>query len=398
MQRRTVPVLLIAATVMAACGSDSTGPGPVGSAGPDTLTVIGHGAVLTRFTAELAVRGDWAYTTTWGNRTGAPGNAVFIWNVAGNTPLLTDSLIVSDASTLGDVQISDDGALLVVAREYDGAIVLYDRTDPAHPQWRATFTSANTANGVHTVKLGRVDGRHYAFLAVNPGAGGARLVIVDITDPAAPAEVMARVMGRPYVHDTYVRDGILFTALWDDGVGIWDIGGGGRGGSIADPVLISTFAPASGNIHNIWWFHDPSGAKRYLFLGEEGPGSVGTLSSGDIHVIDIADIEQPRQVARYSVPGAGTHNFSMDEASGILYAAYYNGGVRALDVTGDLETCSAAQRLADGFCDLRSLGREKAVALTTGHYIWGVAYQDGTVYASDMTSGIYRIDASGLVR
>jgi hypothetical protein len=397
MQRRTVPVLLIA-TIMAACGSDSTGPGPIGSDGPDTLAVIGHGAVLTRFTAELAVRGDWAYTTTWGNRTGAPGNAVFIWNVAGSIPLLTDSLIVSDASTLGDVQISDDGALLVVAREYDGAIVLYDRTDPAQPQWRATFTSANTANGVHTVKLGRVDGRHYAFLAVNPGQGGARLVIVDITDPDAPAEVMARVMGRPYVHDTYVRDGILFTALWDDGVGIWDIGGGGRGGSVADPVLISTLAPASGNIHNIWWFHDPTGAKRYLFLGEEGPGSVGTLSSGDIHVIDIDDITQPRQVARYSVAGAGTHNFSMDEESGVLYAAYYNGGVRALDVTGDLEACSAAQRLADGLCSLRSMGREKAVALTAGHYIWGVAYQDGTVYASDMTSGIYRLDASGLRR
>ena len=40
---------------------------------------------------------------------------------------------------------------------------------------------------------------------------------------------------------------------------------------------------------------------------------------------------------------AGTHNFWVDEPSGILYAAYYNGGVRALDVRGDLGACAEAQ-------------------------------------------------------
>ena len=34
--------------------------------------------------------------------------------------------------------------------------------------------------------------------------------------------------------------------------------------------------------------------------------------------------------------GAGAHNFSVDEAKGLLYAAYYNAGVRVLDVRGDL--------------------------------------------------------------
>jgi hypothetical protein len=389
---------------IAGCERDILAPGSGSNRGPlgvsDTLRVLGHGSITSRFTAEVAVRGDWAYTSTWGNR-GTVGNAVFIWDVSASTPLLVDSLVIAGASTTGDVQISDDGTLLVVATEFSpGSIVIYDRSTPESPAHIATFTSPRTDAGVHTVKLGRVDGRHYAFLSIDPGSDPARLVIVDITDPAQPIEVLARTMGSPYVHDVFVRDGLLFTALWHDGVTIWDIGGGGEGGTPADPVQIVNYRPISGSIHNLWWFHDPDAQeKRYLFLGEEGPGSVGSgTASGDIHVIDVSNLRQPRQVAIYSLAGAGTHNFSMDEASGVLYAAYYNGGVRALDVSGDLDACTLGQRSPKGPCDLGRMRREAGVALTDGTFIWGVAHQGTHVYASDMLSGLYRIDASSLVR
>jgi hypothetical protein len=313
--------------------------------------------------------------------------------------VLTDSLIVPLAATTGDVQISDDGALLVVATEFaPGTIVLYDRSNPSRPALLSQFSSGNTTPGVHTVKLGRVNGRHYAFLSVNPSP--ARLVIVDITDPRAPVEVWSQAMGNPFVHDTFVRDGILFAALWHDGLRIFDIGGGGRGGTPAAPVLLGNTPAGLRNIHNVWWFHDPqTGSKRYAFLGEEGPGSVGAgTSSGDIHVVDVSDMTQPRVVARYRVQGAGTHNFWMDEPSGMLYAAYYNGGVRALDVRGDLGTCTTDQRFATGECDLRRLGREAGIALASGAFIWGVVHQDTHVYASDMRNGLYKLDASGLKR
>ena len=391
-----------AAIVLAACGGDVAGPDPDPDPLPvaDTLPVLGHGTIDGRYTAEVAVRGEWAYTSTWNFRV-APGNAVFIWNVSGDTPVLVDSLIIADVSTTGDVQISDDGARLVVATEFEpGSIVIYDRTTPERPTHVSTFSSHNTMRGVHTVKLGRVDGRHYAFLSVDPGGEPARLVIVDITDPAAPVEVLARAMGQPFIHDVFVRDGILFTALWHAGVTIWDIGGGSAGGTPANPVQIATHVPVSGSIHNIWWFHDPDTQERkYLFLGEEGPGGVGSgTASGDIHVIDISSMSEPRQVAIYSVPGAGTHNFTMDEESGVLYAAYYNGGVRALDVRGDLESCTAVQRSPRGPCDLRLMGREAGVSLLGGTFIWGVAFQGTHVYASDMLSGIYKVDASSLLR
>ena len=395
-------VLPVVAILLAGCGPDFAGPDPDPGPNPatDTLPVLGHGLIESRYTAEVAARGDWAYTSTWGNR-GAFGNAVFVWDVAAAVPVLVDSLIVLHAGTTGDVQISDDGELLVVATEGTlGSIVIYDRATPARPAHIATFSSSNTAGGVHTVKLGTVAGRHYAFLSINPFTAPARLVIVDITEPAAPVEVLMREMGSPYVHDVFVRDGILFTALWHDGVTIWDIGGAGEGGTPADPVEIASFIPASGSIHNLWWFHDPDAQQqRYLFLGEEGPGSVGSrTSTGDIHVLDISNLGQPEQVAVYSLPGAGTHNFWMDEASGILYAAYYNGGVRAIDVRGDLGECTAAQRTVEGHCDLRLMGREAGVSLFGGTFIWGVVHQGTHVYASDMLSGLYKIDASSLVR
>jgi hypothetical protein len=88
----------------------------------------------------------------------------------------------------------------------------------------------------------------------------------------------------------------------------------------------------------------------------------------------------------------------MDEASGILYTACYNGGVRALDARGNLGVCTAGQRNASGFCDLRRMGREVGSALTTGAFIWGVVHHGTHVYASDMRAGLYKLDATALLR
>jgi hypothetical protein len=242
-----------------------------------------------------------------------------------------------------------------------------------------------------------VNGRHYAFLSVNPVPP--RLVVVDITDPANPVEVLVLEMGTPVIHDVFVRDGLLFTALWDEGLAIWDIGGGGTAGAApAAPVRLGTVATVGGNAHSAWWFHAPDGAKRYVFVGEEGPAVTGVGSTGDVHVVDVSDMTAPREVAFFNVPGAGAHNFVMDEPAGILYVSYYNGGVRALDVKGDLGACEPQERAPDGRCDLRLMGREAAVTLQDrGRVsIWGVAKVGGRLYASDMLSGLFTIDAGPL--
>ena len=215
-------------------------------------------------------------------------------------------------------------------------------------------------------------------------------------------------MGSPFVHDVFVRYGLLFTALWNDGVTIWDLGGGGKGGTVANPVQIgnvrtAAYSPAGGGseAHNVFWFHDAAGganAKRFLFVGEEAPGVGSQLNSsnGDIHVVDVSDMAAPKEVAFYHIDNAGTHNFSFDEQRGILYAAYYNAGVRALDIRGDLTACTAAQKSADGRCDLMKMGRELAAGLQTGGnvFIWGVRFDGNFFYASDMLNGLWKLDAA----
>lgn len=375
---------------------------------PARLPVLGLGRVSERYTAEVWAHGRYAYTTTWGNRGGNPGNAIKIWDVSGSTPLLLDSVIVTGANTLGDVQVSDDGRLLVVATERNpGSLVVFDIAGlqggtPAKPVQLSRFSSSSTQNGVHTAEVARVNGTLYAFLSINPMP--AQLVVVDLSDPRSPREVLVREMGSPFIHDVFVRGGILFTALWNEGATLWDIGGGGRGGSPADPVRIGNLVTRDGQVHNLWWLHDPAtGAKRYLLVGEEVPGgSLGSSSAGDVHVVDVSDPTQPREVAFLNVPGAGAHNFSVDEASGILYAAFYNGGVRALDVRGDLGSCTDQQRAPDGRCDLRKMGRELATGLVGGNegsvFVWGVHWQGDRLYASDMLNGLWKLDVSSLRR
>lgn len=398
----TRSVLLVVLAFVTACSDGPAEPDSTPTFGtPVAITVLGRGDFKpVRVTGEIAVRGTTAYTTTWGN-TAAAASVFYIWDVAGDVPTLVDSVRVEGATTLGDVAVSDDGAHLVIATERTGGgILVYSLADPRRPVLASRYATALTHPGVHTAEIGRVNGRLYAFLAIDPlGTTPARIVIVDLGDPAAPAQVYTQVIGNPTVHDTFVRDGLLFLALWDDGVAIWDIGGGGRGGTPQAPVELGRLRTAGGQVHNIWWLKDPvTGNSQYALIGQEGPGSIGVSSSGDLHVVDISNRSAPREVAYYRVPGAGAHNFSVDEAGGILYAAFYNGGVRAIDVRGDLGTCTAAQQsiLATGIalCDLRRMNRELGVGLLGGAnpvYVWGVQLHGDALYASDMLNGIWKL-------
>jgi hypothetical protein len=390
--------------VIAACGGGDkvTGPDPLLTDTPFDLAPLGQGAVTDRFTAELWAVGDnTAYTTTWGTRTvngvQARGNAVKIWNVASSSPVLVDSLIVPGATTLGDVQSTSDNRYLIVATETAGSIVIYDIVNPRSPVLITRFEHPDIANGVHTAEVQTINGNRYAFLSIDPrGSDKARLVIVDITSPSSPSVKFSQIMGAPFVHDVFVRDGIMMTALWNEGLAIWDIGGAARGGTISNPVRISTLQTAGGQAHNIFWYRDDRAHdRRFVFVGEEGPGSVPSTSEGDVHVIDVSNLSAPREVAFYNVPGAGVHNFSADESRGILYAAYYNGGVRALSIRGDLGKCSAEQKSADGRCDLRKMNRElaKGPVGVSPVYVWGVYFDASAnrLYASDMLNGLWRV-------
>jgi hypothetical protein len=261
------------------------------------------------------------------------------------------------------------------------ASALTDADGRASTTWRAGTTA-----GAATVTAEPVDAQEVAL--------GAALAFSLTVVPAAPAALVATVPIPPDygIHDTFVRDGLAFVSAWSTGLLIYDVGHGIRGGSPSRPVEVSRHLPPagpsglSGNVHNAWWFHNPvTGEKRYVFVGQEGPGSVGSTSSGDLFVVDVSDLARPRTVATYRLAGAGSHNVWMDEAAQVLYVAYYNGGVVALDVSGTLSGDLAARELARV--------QPGGVAAT---FVWGVQLHRGALYAIDMESGLWRLSPSGL--
>ncbi len=381
---------LAALLLLAGCGSadgtpgDGTGPPAAGAFQVES----GGDNVPDRYSSDLWVHGAWAYTGTWGGaaRNGHPGNVVNIWSLGPTgAPSLADSIVVPGIGTVSDVQVSDDGAVLVFSAERGAGagLYVYDLTDPRTPAFR---DNALVADGIHTATIAEIGGRRYVFAAQNPA--NPALLVFDISDPLAITRVASVPIPPAYgIHDTYVRDGLAFVFAWNTGVIIYDVGNGARGGRPEAPVEVSRLLTAADGVsggpavHNGWWFHNPvSGEKRYLFVGQEGNGVLGSQSSGDLHVVDVSDLAHPAEVAFFHLAGAGTHNFWMDEPRQVLYAAYYNGGVVALDVSGQLSGDLSSRLIAE----IRPGGAGDT-------YTWGVQLAGGSLYAVDMLSGLWQL-------
>jgi hypothetical protein len=360
------------------------------------LSVVGGGNnVPERYSSDLWVHGNYAYTGTWGgfNRAFDAGDVLKVWALdAAGAPGLVDSVKVPGISTVSDVEVSADGQLLLFSTEFgeNAGLFVYSLTDPAHPVFQ---DSALTPRGIHTASLGVINGRQYAFAARDPGFGtdpaqdDPALLIYDVTAPTNMVLTATVPVPPTYgIHDTYVRDGLVFVFAWDAGVIIYDVGNGMSGGSPSNPVEISRLVTAVNNagtpaVHNGWWFHNPvTQERRYLFIGQEGPGVIGAQSSGDIHVVDVSDLAHPQEVAFFHLNGAGTHNFWVDEAKQILYAAYYNGGIIALDISGTLSGNLSGRLLNQ----VRPGGNGNT-------YTWGVQSANGSLYAIDMLTGLWQL-------
>jgi len=215
-------------------------------------------------------------------------------------------------------------------------------------------------------------------LAACGGDGG------TVTPPPPPSDIVLvdtiPVLPNYGIHDQYLRDGLDIICAWNTGILIYDVGNGIMGGSPANPKLVGSTTTAGGEAHNTWWFHNPNtNEKKYLFVGQEGPGSIGSSSVGDIHVLDVYDLTKPTEVATFHRNGSGTHNFWMDEANQVLYAAYYNGGVVAIDVSGTL-----SGDISSRVIDTLTFGANNT-------YTWGVQLYNGSLYAIDMLSGFWQL-------
>ena len=351
--------------------------------------LVGNGLTYHTTSADLWVfRGvdgrDYAYVGTHEG-----GQKMYAWDVTDPAaPVLTDSVVV-DARIVNDVKVNGDATIAVITREgasdRRNGIVLLDLADPAHPAVITDYTEGLTG-GVHNTFI--VDDLVYAI-----HDGTLDVHIIDISDASAPEEVGRWGIDNPgkYLHDIWVLDGIAYVSYWGDGVWLLDVGNGGWGGTPTEPAVISSYAYPEGHTHVAFPYRNAEG-RTYLFVGDEifdcaectPRTTMGErVSRGFIHILSIDDPENPVEVGRYEVPEAGAHNIWVEDDR--LYVAYYQGGLRVVDVSGELRG------------DLYRQGREIAW-FPTGHPAgnranspdaWGPQPYLGNIFVSDMNSGLW---------
>ena len=343
------------------------------------LETVGRGAIDHHHSGDM-----WVFEGRDGRDYAYVGTFMYDWmkvfDVTDPTrPQLMDSVQV-DARRINDVKIHASNRVGVITREgasnRRNGIVLLDLSTPAHPTILSEYTRTVTG-GVHNVWI-----EGDLIYACHNGTNA--LHIIDITNPARPFEVGRWGLDKTdkTLHDVIVQDGYAYLSYWDDGIVTLDVGAGTHGGTPTKPAFVSRYAYPAGSTH-VAWRHG-----RYLFVGDEiWPDNYDVdkplEATGYIHIFDMSNINEPVEVARYEVPDAGAHNVWVEGDR--LYVGYYQGGLRVVDISGELRG------------DLYSQGREMAYLRTTDAQTmvpdwpmtWGAQVFKGHIYMSDLNSGLW---------
>jgi len=336
----------------------------------------------------------------------ADGHA-FFYDVTDPANIVKYDSIQVNGRTVNDVKVSPDGRYGVISREgasdRRNGIVIVDLSNPRDPEIASIYDEGLTG-GVHNIFA--TDEYLFALSA------GDKYVILDMSDIANPTFVSEYDHPDSRLHDVWVHDGIAYSSEWGNGVVVVDVGNGRWGGTIENPVFVTNYELPTGRTHAAFPYWSESAQKMYIFTGDEimsrgglawagyprsmgsysaqydpetGTGGIPLTTTGYIQIIDFTDPENPEMVARYEVPEFGTHNMWIEDDR--LYQAYYEGGVRVVDVSGEL------------MGNLYDQGREIAVfksAHPAGYtpnatMVWGAQPHKGHVFFSDTNSGLWSI-------
>ena len=368
------------------------------------VQVVGHGRQNTHYTSDLWVfegRDGRDYALTGARQ--AQSHA-FVWDITDPANIVKTDSIQVDARSLNDIKVSPDARYAVLTREgasnRRNGIVLLDLINPGHPTVASTFDQELTG-GVHNVFA--TDTHVFAV------SGGDKYVIVDVRDIYHPRYVSEYNHPDSRIHDVWVHDGIAYSAEWQTGVVVVDVGNGRWGGTIEHPVFVTAFPLPSGATHAVFPYYQESTGNFYLFVGDEivnrrglawegtgpdhrqqydpktGRGGYPRATSGYIQIVNFTDPEHPEMVARYEVSEYGTHNIWVEDDK--LYQAYYEGGLRVVDVSGAL------------MGNLYTQGREIAVFkafdplgwIPNSPAAWSAIPWKGNIFFSDINSGIWSV-------
>lgn len=344
------------------------------------LEFVGRGAVSYAHTGDLWIFEDVAYVGNYGD------NSMRVFDISDPTnPVMTDSIVV-DARRVNDVKVNVEAGYAITTREgasdRKNGIVVLDISDPRHPTITSEYTET-VSGGVHNVFL-------VGELVYAVHNGTSDMHIIDVSDRENPVEVGRWGLDKhnKVLHDVFIKDGIAYLSYWDDGLVILDLGGAGKGGTPNEPQFVSRIHYPGGNTHVAWRWKD------YVFLGDEHfpadwDPDKPIAASGFIHVVDVSDIENPVEVAKYEVPEAGAHNVWVEDDEDTLYIGYYQAGVRTVDISGELRGDLYRQgRQIDAFITQD----DENVKVPNAPFNWGVMIYEGKIYSVDFNSGLWILE------
>ena len=324
------------------------------------IAVTGRGSITHVHTSDLwpwtgKDGRDYALVGTWGGDGWA-----YVFDITNLGAIVKTDSVKVDARVINDVTVSPDGRYGALSREgasnrVNGVVIL-DLANPAHPKVAATFDQELTG-GVHNMFATN----DHLFALSN----GDKYVIIDMKDIYKPTYAGEYDHPNSRIHDVWVHNGIAYSSEWGTGVVAVDVGNGKYDGTIAKPKLIATYPTTSGATHEIFPYVQKSTGKVYLFLGDEimsrqgrvwegtnympdlfgdqpKRGGVPQTSAGYTHIIDFTDPKNPVNIAKYHQEEFGSHDIIVEDD--VMYQAYYDGGLRIVDVSGELVGNLADQR------------------------------------------------------
>ena len=376
-----------------------------------SIQLVGHGLISNVKSGDLWV---WAGIGKHAGKDFAATGSIFgdgeayFWDVTDPENMKIIDTVKVDARNVNDIKVSDDGRVGVITREgasnRKNGFVILNVSDPFNVKIISTFNDDMTG-GVHNTFI--YENHVYA---VN---NGRKYDIINIEDPENPFRVGIFELDTPghAIHDVWIEDGIAYSSNWRDGIVATDIGGlkssekdrsdirfnpllmkAGKG-SPSRPLKLASFPDVKGRNHSAFPFLSQSTGDFYIIAGDEVfPDGLDNLINnkpssprGGFHFVNFNDPSNPKEDAVYIVPEAGSHNQWV--YGDILLAAFYQGGIRILDISGEL--------LGDLYKQDREIGyflpQHREGIIPNAPMVWGAQPYKDYIFLSDMNSGLYCI-------
>lgn len=294
-------------------------------------------------TTDLYVAGNYAYM-------GSNDPVLYIVDISDPAAMHPVAKLAMPGPVL-DVKVSGQLAVVAIqgAANTKLGVAVVDISDPRDPHILSEFTDEHWF-GVHNLYLHQ----NRAYLAHSANRG---LTVLNLEDPTRPfisgTWINDTEKFGSIIHDVFIRDGKAILSDLIRGIGglvVLDL---------ADPdhpLTLSSLSIPEG-LHNAWQ------EGNYIYCNQELGGWQQQL-----HIIDIADPRHPVEVGtlkvqRSAINGAiGPHNIWVED--GLLYWAYYNGGLRIFDLADPVHPVE--------------------IGYYHTPYAWGAQpHEDGLIYLAD---------------